>query len=269
MKRICKNCFNFIDRSYDICPVCHKPVKSSKNKKVQKTQVVNVNDVENVSVEEWKRSVWIPKRKRAGYKQEQERLKGEQVRVQGRHIDVSSIALFENKNANKYTAKRSGNYNDYKQEKLQWWEIYKKADRWLVKRKLNKIVKQQGRVKPEKTSYWMMLFLTICTGFLGLHNFYAKNYKRAITSLSLFAWSITLVALLDVWPWLINVQYSLIAFPALICFLMWISDAIAVLFKRYVYRESKLNFIYSLDAETRARLGNKYIMVPNWYVYEG
>ena len=118
-------------------------------------------------------------------------------------------------------------------------------------------------------SYWGLLLLSIFTGFVGGHNFYARNRRRGIVALSLFSFSLSMVALMDVFPFLLNFQYSLCALPGLICVMMWVWDILLVLFRKYKFRESKLNFIYSLDVETRARLHNKYIEVPNWYEYKG
>lgn len=279
MKKICKYCFNFVDRSYKICPICHRRVDGKSDEKVNNLsnseQKVVLKEIDNTlpsDVVERHKIKWVPKKKRKGYLEEQEEKKLKSIRIEGTHLDVSNISIFDKDNKkSKYTPKSAGSgltEDDYKLEKLQWWEIYKKADRWLVKRKLNKIVKKQSCVKPARVSQILMIVLSLFAGYLGLHDFYAKNYKRGAITLGLFAWSITLVALMDVWPWLINVQYSLIAFPGLICVMMWIWDFIAIILKRYVYNESKLNYIYSLDVETRAWIGNKYISVPNWYEYK-
>ena len=277
MKRICKYCFNFVDRSYKICPICHRNVNGKSSERVddlnnndtKKVVLTEPAEDKNIDINAKHKIKWIPPKKRDGYLDQKEKKNGKNIRVQGRHIDVSEISMFEGKYKNNYQPKQAGTENDYKLEKLQWWEIYRKADRWLIRRKLNKVVKKQACVKPARVSQMLMVILSLFTGFLGLHDFYAKNFKRGAITLGCFAWSMTLVALMDVWPWLINVQYSLIALPGLVCIMMWMWDFFEVITKRYPYQESRLDFIYSLDVETRARLGNKYIYVPNWYEYKG
>ena len=279
LKKICRYCFNFVDKSCKICPICHRRVDGKSDARVsdfgntkQKVELKEIDNTPQIDESQIHKIKWIPKKKREGYQKEKEDKKSKSIRLEGVHLDVLSQSIFgaDNKK-NKYTPKPSSGIlseDDYKLEKLKWWEIYKRADRWLVRRKLNRTIKKQSCVKPARISQTLMVVLSLLTGYLGLHDFYAKNYKRGAITLGLFAWSITLVALMDIWPWLINVQYSLIAFPGLVCVMLWLWDFVAIIFKRYVYNESKLNFIYSLDVETRAWVGNKYISVPNWYEYK-
>ena len=296
MKKICRNCFNYVDKSDDLCPICHKPTngksprekKEKADKQIKEQKVGKTDKLEMVEVEpslrgeelvgatqDKKKKVdvrpkWIPKHKRANYKEEKERLKGTHARVKGRHIDVSTISVLQGKvGNNKYKPKTSGAEIDYRQEKLKWWEIYKFADRWLVRRAINKHVKKASYERPKHISYWGLLLLSIFTGFVGGHSFYARNYKRGIVSASLFGLSITMVILMEYFPWFLNFQYSLCALPGLICIMMWVWDIMLILVRRYRFKISKLNFIYSLDVETRSRIHNKYIDVPNWYEYKG
>ncbi len=293
MKRICRNCFNSVDRTLSICPYCNKPVSGKPAKvkpdEVNKVKTRTAEDIENIkqktaqaqvdAVDEnikeessyFQRPKWVPKKKRENFEEEQKQKNGTHIRVKGRHIDVSKSSFLQGKvgNRNNYKPKTAGEEIDYRQGKLEWWEIYRFADRWLVRRAINKHVKKASVVRPEKVSYWGLLLLSIFTGFVGGHNFYAKNYRRGIVSLSLFSFSLSMVALMDVFPFLLNFQYSLCALPGLVCLMMWVWDILLVLFRKYKFRESKLNFIYSLDVETRARLHNKYIEVPNWFEYKG
>lgn len=278
MKRICKYCFNFVDRSYKICPICHRRVDgkspervNSSNNAFKSTKLVDEKpEIPEIQSDELHKIHWVPKKEREGYTKDKSKQKN--VRIEGRHIDVSRIAIFnEEQEASKYTPKKlhtEVTEDDYKLRKLEWWEIYRRADRMLVRRKLNKVVKKQACVKPKKISQLGMFILCLIGGFIGLHDFYAKNIKRGTVTLGLFTWAISLVALMDVFPWISYVQYSLIALPGLVCLMRWVWDLLAIITKRYVYKESKLNFIYSLDVQTRARLGNKYIAVPNWYEYK-
>lgn len=297
MKRICKNCFSSIDRKLDICPVCKKPVKPQKKgpsvgadslgAKNKETVVLKNPDEINVSKNIIKEDLdsrhfqkngklkWIPKNKRKGYKSYFELHKKKERRVDGRHIDVSDACYFYGKYAskNKYNAKNplkvasgsSGEGDSYELEKLEWWEIYKRCDRFLARRKINKIMKSEARKIPEDTSYFKMLMLTIFTGFLGLHNIYVKNFKRGFTMLGLFAWCILFASLLPVLTFL-NYVWSLCAIPGLILIVMWINDILWVLTKKYIYKTKKLEFMYGLDIETRAWFGKKYLDVPSEYI---
>lgn len=302
MKRICRNCFNFVDKNVSTCPYCHKPVSGKKKSKetgeVNKVKTRTTEDIQAIkerqleSIDEmcscngedchcghhhhkpisyFDRPKWIPKKKRKGYSETLEKEKGTHVRVKGVHIDVSSVSFLQGKIGmqNKYKPKQAGEEIDYRQEKLKWWEIYRFADRWLVRRAINRHVKKAAVVRPEKTSFWTLLLLSIFTGFVGGHSFYAKNFKRGIVSLSCFSLSMIMVILMDYIPFLLNFQYSLCALPGLICIMMWAWDILLIIIKKYKFRVSKLDYIYSLDVETRARLNNKYIDVPNWYEYKG
>ncbi len=302
MKRLCRNCFNFVDKNLSTCPYCHKPVLGKKKAKQQeeenKVKTRTVEDVEAIKQKQLERAddvcscesqdchecghhhkqgsyfdrpKWISKKKRKGYAESIEHKKGTHVRVKGVHIDVSSISFLQGKVGlqNKYKPKQAGEEIDYRQEKLKWWEIYRFADRWLVRRAINKHVRKASVVRPEKTSFWTLLLLAIFTGFLGGHSFYAKNYKRGIVSLSCFSLSIVMVVLMDYIPFMQNFQYSLCALPGLISLMMWAWDILLIIIKKYKFRVSKLDYIYSLDVETRARLNNKYIDIPNWYEYKG
>lgn len=277
--KVCQNCLNETSDDEEFCPCCGVKLDNAKKKgKCEKGQNV-IQSASNKVVlidedtgkkpkqkEHISRVKWIPKKQRVGYAEMVERQKGYSVRLTGKHIDVSRYEIFPS-NKNVYNAKRSGSIDakDYEAEKLKWWEIYKWADRWLVKRKVGKVVSKQARVRPSGKSYWLLLLLSGLFGFVGLHNFYAGNTKRGIVSLSLFSWSILFVALIGRWAWLENFQYSLCAVPGFVCVMMWIWDFVAILFKRFEFKKSRLMFIYSLDVETRAKLGNKYIKVPNWY----
>lgn len=286
MKKLCKECYKYIDRKATICPYCHKPQKS-KEKDIKHNDLnmqANVNQNEtpiskniiteqvvgDAPVDKQGRVRWVPKHKREGYKEQQEFLKGTNMRECGKHIDVSDVTYFDRVNGRgKYSSDEPQRKNGFKQEKLKWWEIYKWTDRFFARRKIKKVISKESTKKPEGISYWLTLLLCIFTGYLGVHNIYTKNYKKGFWELGLFSWSMLVVILMDYWTWLKVVQMSLCALPALIDVLMWVFDLFALIFRKYQYQQTKMNFIYGLDIETRARLGNKYINVPNWYVYKG
>ena len=61
------------------------------------------------------------------------------------------------------------------QEKLEWWEIYKWADRMLARRKINKEVKKAATKTPARIKRGGMITLCLFFGWLGIHNFYGGN----------------------------------------------------------------------------------------------
>lgn len=206
---------------------------------------------------------WVPKKKRDGYTPKK---KITSPRITGVHINVESSSYFERKR-NKYnpSPNRLVGVNDagkYEMEKLKWWEIYRWADRQLAKNKINKIVKKESLKRPEKVSYWVLFFLTLFSGFVGIHNFYAGNTKRGVVSSSCFGLAFFFVIFLNGIKFFnMYMQGLLCAIPGLICLFIWVSDFIAIIFKRFKYSKSKIEFIKTLDIETRARLGKKYIYI--------
>jgi len=300
MRKPCPYCFNFISSKDEICPFCHKELKKKKgNKKddlktskpdsgvserleelareaerLEKQQEIEQAKSESATLSEEKpsdiyhqkngRVRWVPKKKRDGYEAPSKKITN--PRITGVHIDVDDVSYFEKKR-NKYTPNpnRLVGINDagkYEMEKLQWWEIYRWADRQLAKNKIKKVVKKESLKRPAKVSYWVLFFLTLFTGFVGVHNFYAGNTKKGIVSAASFGLAFGFVIFLNRIPFFNTYMQGLLcAIPGLICLFIWVSDFISLIFKKFRYNKSRIEFIKTLDIETRARLGKKYIYI--------
>lgn len=235
MKRVCPNCAKFISRKEQVCPYCQKPTKREK---------INYSKADEVKIKNNKKD--------SGKK-------SKNINTNTDKYGTINIATNESiyYNSAEYSAKKAR--GEYEPEKLKWWEIYKWADRLWTRNKIKKVVNKNSNQPPENLSYASMLILTLLTGFTGLHNIYAKNYKRGIIMLSLFSISMAVVGLVDYLPFLEKVQYSIGGFFGFVVLLMWVFDIFRVIFKKYIYKLSKIEFIKMLDIETRAKLGKKYI----------
>lgn len=206
---------------------------------------------------------WVSKAVREGKVKAPKRVAD--PRVGGVHIDVEKYTYFGRSrskyipNEKKFIYREDG---EYKIEKLEWWEIYKWADRQLAKSKIKKAVKKESIKKPERVSFWVLFSLCLFSGFVGVHNFYAGNVKRGIVQASCFALAFGFVIFLDGIAFFnLYMQGLMCALPGLIFLFMWISDLLAIIFKKFRYEESRINYIKTLDLETRARLGKKYIYI--------
>ena len=289
MKKLCRNCFNFINikKGDTECPICHKTLT---NKKKQETEIkttftedpkdevvvdnVRLKTTEKVNdtvTEEQKdkylqkngRIKWVSRRVREGKVKAPKKVVN--PRISGVHIDVESSSYFarsKNKYSpakDKFVIEKDGKYQIHK---LEWWEIYKWADRQLAKNKIRKIVKKESIKKPERVSFSVLLCLCLFSGFLGVHNFYAGNIKKGLVSAISFTLAIGYVMFLDGIKFFnLYFQGLLCALPGLICLAIWLTDLISIIFRKFKYRSSKLEYIKTLDLETRARLGKKYIYI--------
>jgi len=142
-----------------------------------------------------------------------------------------------------------------KQEKLKWWEIYKWADRMLAKRKISKEVKKASRKIPTGISKGVMITLCLLFGWMGAHNFYAKNHKKG--------WFVTISDVIVLLVLNIPVLYNIMGIfvgggLGFVVMAMWFLDILGVITNRYQYRISKEEFISNLNVETRLKLGPKY-----------
>lgn len=167
-------------------------------------------------------------------------------------IDTKDVTFFETQE--EYSVKKAR--GDYKPEKIEWWEIYKWADRMLARRKIKKEVNKAARVKPEYISKGKLLTLCILFGWMGVHNFYARNHVKGWTLLSMF-----IVMLVVVYTPVLYVIMGIFVGGGFgfVLLSMWMYDMFAIMTNRYKYRVTKLQFIRKLNIETRAKLGKRYI----------
>lgn len=142
------------------------------------------------------------------------------------------------------------------QEKLEWWEIYKWADRMLAKRKINKEVRKASTKTPENISRGVMLTYCILLGWLGIHNFYGGNKKKG--------WFVVIADFIVVLIMNIPVLHEIMGIfvgggLGFVVLALWFTDITGLIFNKYRYNISKEEFISNLNVETRAKLGKKYI----------
>lgn len=192
-------------------------------------------------------------KKQKVYKHKKVEMFGQTTDADGKiGIDVSDVTYLENKNPPK---QKSGKKYDIP-EKLKWWEIAKWADRMLAKRKVMKYVNRAATQIPERVSKVKMLLLCIFFGYMGAHNFYARNWTRAGITLGSFLISVIVVSV-DVLRTAVGV--SLGGGFGLVFVLCWIFDLVRIIVNKYRYSESKKAYIDSLNFDTRKILGRKYI----------
>ena len=247
MKRICPNCAEFIDKKYSVCPKCGKPIHGAKNKKDSEPTYSNRSNNIKTNLSSDKSS---QKKARRGLTfADIEAIPDNSV-----HINTKDSIYYT---SGEYSARKAR--GEYSPEKLKWWEIYKWADQTMTRRKINKIVNRNSNMPPNNLSIVNMILLTLLIGYTGLNHIYSKNYRRGIVMISLLTVSLTVIGLSDSVQVLKSVIYSLGAFPGLIVLIMWIYDIFRVIFKKYVYKRSRLEYIKKLDIETRAKISKKYI----------
>jgi len=167
-------------------------------------------------------------------------------------INTKDVTFFENQE--EYSVKKAR--GDYEPEKLKWWEIYKWADRMLARRKVMKEVNKAAVVRPEFVNKGILAILCLLFGWMGAHNFYAKNNAKGWTVLGMFVAALIIVQVPVLYQFMgIFVGGGL----GFIVISMWFYDFICICFNRYKFRITKMQFIRKLNTETRAKLGKKYI----------
>lgn len=170
------------------------------------------------------------------------------------NIDTSDVTYLEGVETPTYSVKKAR--GEVTQEKIKWWEIYKWADRMLARRKINKEVNKAATATPVGISRVAMIIYCLLFGWLGIHNFYAHNFKRGWFVLVSFV-IVIIVTSIDV---LIEIMGVFVGGGlGFVVFAMWMIDLFSLFFGKYKYRISKEQFISNLNVETRAKLGKKYI----------
>ncbi len=165
--------------------------------------------------------------------------------------------LIEEQHSKSYSVKKAR--GDYKEPKIKWWEIYKLADRAFARRKIKKEVNKAAKIKPEFVKKSSLLTRAIFLGWCGAHNFYAKNIKKGWTSvISLILW-MGIAFFASFVPFLSKIQISVGGCAGFICIFIWFGDIFNIAFNSFKYRLQREKFIFSLNIETRAKLGEKYI----------
>ena len=172
-------------------------------------------------------------------------------------VGAETGKLIEEQHAKSYSVKKAR--GDYREPKIKWWEIYKLADRAFARRKIKKEVNKASKIKPEFVKKSSLLTRAIFLGWCGSHNFYAKNTKKGWTSvISLILW-MGIAFFAQYIPFLSKIQISIGGCAGFIVLFIWFGDVFSIAFNSFKYRLQKEKFIFSLNIETRAKLGEKYI----------
>lgn len=200
-------------------------------------------------------------RKRRKHKRKQQEVPDVKKDENGElEIDTTDVTYFEGAKQ-PYGAKSARGERD--DEKIQWWEIYKWADLYLARRKINKEVNKAARIEPAYIKHGVLLCLAILFGWMGAHNFYAKNRGKGWFVLSSLIIALIVVSV-PAFKGIIDVSIG--GGLGFVILIMWLSDVISIVMRRYKFRESKLKFIAKLNLETRKKLGKKYININEWFV---
>lgn len=170
------------------------------------------------------------------------------------NIDTSDVTYLEG--VEKPTSSIKQARGELNKEKTEWWDIYKWADRMLAKRKIMKEVNKASRKTPEGINQMKAIAWCVFFGWLGAHNFYAKNNKKGWTVVALDV----IMLLVFTIPGAVDVVgVSIGGGCGFVMFAMWLLDLFGLCTKRFKYRISKEEFISNLNVNTRAKLGKKYI----------
>lgn len=172
-------------------------------------------------------------------------------------VGTETGKIIEEQHGKSYSVKKAR--GDYREPKIKWWEIYKLADRSFARRKIKKEVNKASKIKPDFINKTKLLLLSIFLGWSGAQNFYAKNKKKGyVQVVSLILW-LGIAILAPYVKFLARVQISIGGCAGFIDIFIWFSDIFNVAFNSFKYRIQKEKFIFSMNIETRAKLGEKYI----------
>lgn len=217
----------------------------------------NVNEVEQIEVSAMQAEQENAEQKPKRHKHKKKKVETPHYTVDENgdyNIDTNDVTFLEGVETPTHSVRKAR--GEFKQEKLKWWEIYKWADRMLAKRKIMKEVNKASYTPPEGISRTTTTVLCVLFGWLGAHNFYAKNYKRGWT---IVAFDIIISLVLYIKPLFEFMGVFVGGGLGFVMVAMWFYDIVSLIFNKYKYRISKEKFISNLNVETRAKLGKKYI----------
>lgn len=225
-------------------------------KEINFEQAFLVNEEENLEENQDESTLTddLNKRKRHKHKpKKKQEIPKFSVDKEGKYdIETNDVTFFDGQE--EYSVRKAR--GDIKQEKFKWWEIYKWADLLLARRKIKKEVNKAARVRPEFVNKATMLILCALFGWMGAHNFYARNNTKGFVILGMWVVMILVVSIDALYKFMGVFVGGGFGFVVLF---MWFFDFIAICFNRYRYRITKMQFIKKLNTETRAKLGKKYI----------
>lgn len=259
--KICKNCFESYSGKPETCPHCgillnaEKPKNNKEDKKVKikkerKRRITSKEIMDSINFVELNAKANQQKLT----KKQKEKLPEFKVEKSGEYsVDIKDVTYLPSTYT--YSAKKAR--GEYDAPKIKWWEIYKWADLMLAKRKIKKQVKRASHYRPQQISKSKLLTLCIFFGWMGGHNFYARNYRKGI--FVLVAGLLGAFVALAPFTFLNYIRTSIGGGLLFVVLFMWGMDLINIICNTYSYRLSKWKFIDCLNTDTRATLGAKYI----------
>ena len=256
--KFCPKCMNIIKKKDEKCSKCGMLVcdmeSYAENEKVQLEETITNKQENSDNVATADEIATQNKPKRHKHKKKTKDVPHYTVDEDGSfNIDTRDVTFLDNSS---YSSKKER--GEFKPEKIEWWEIYKWADRMLARRKVKKEVNKAATVRPEFVSKTTMLLLCIFFGWMGAHNFYAKNTAKGWTIVGMLIATVIIVE--------VPVLYAFMGVfvgggCGFIVVCMWIIDLFGIITNRYRYKITKMQFIRKLNVETRAKLGKKYINI--------
>ena len=281
--KFCPNCMNLLKKKDEKCSKCGMLVSDMKKQKQQPNKNVEETEKQKVEFQELKEEVKVQETGDGGAVVDTSALfKAQELENNEEKKDEVKPKRHKHKQKSvneepQYSVDKDGSYDintddvtfskpatpsikkargDVKKEKIEWWEIYKWAEKILAKRKINKEVKKAATKIPEGISKTKMILWCIFFGWLGIHNFYAKNNKKGFVVLGGITISLTVISV----PVLYEIMGIFVGGGlGFMVLALWITDLFGLCFNKYRYRISKEEFISNLNVETRAKLGNKYV----------
>lgn len=260
---ICKNCFEAYSGKPETCPSCGcelnppKPEKLPKEekqkiKKERKRRTSSKEIMESINFAE----LYAKANKENNGVKGRKKDKTPEFKVEknGEYsVDVKDVTYLPSTHT--YSAKKAR--GEYDAPKIKWWEIYKWADLILARRKIKKQVKRASYYRPQQFSKATLICLCIFFGWMGAHNFYARNYRKGL--FMLIAGAIGGFITLSKIPFFEYIRISIGGGLLFVVLVMWMLDLINLIFNTFSYRLSKWRFIDCLNTDTRATLGLKYV----------
>ena len=265
MKKImvCPFCDSIIKRDMDECPTCHatREIMKHEIEKRKKNEQDTANQTEDKSNDDTPLELDMSEEEKLAKEKEQN---AEIVKKHSHNMSQDVDGKIEIKTDDVTLLPKTYSIKEARgdmPEKPKWWEIYKRADQSLVRRKIKKEINREGRAYPNGIKKWKLIIFCILLGYAGIHHIYARNRKRGLWQMGLLIFAIVVTNL----PWQFMADWGLDwfigGFAGFVCISWWFWDLINIVTNRYVFDESRNNFIAKLNYNTRSKLGKKYINV--------
>ena len=271
--KMCKNCFENYSGKPETCPHCGCQLHASKPEKQpnEAKQKVKRERKRRVSSKEIMESINFvdllakSNKDNTSVRKKKDKTPEFKVEKNGEYsINVKDVTYLPSTYT--YSAKKAR--GEYDAPKIKWWEIYKWADLLLARRKIKKQVKKASYYRPSQFSKGKLIALCVFFGWMGGHNFYARNYRKGL--FMLIAGALGAFVTLSPIPFFEYIRISIGGGLLFVVLFMWVMDLINLIFNTFSYRLSKWRFIDCLNTDSRATLGMKYIDKDEykkpWYV---